>query len=337
MILVRKNLIGHLLFAVYRKIYVKVFWILPTLLPKIKVPYTIELELTNHCNMVCIHCHRKKMSRQLGFMDFSLFKKIIDEISDYPIGFIRIVGQGESSLHPDLKIMMEYMRSKRIKVEFTTNGSIFEKYSFDEILSWNIDILGISIDGVDEDSYNKIRINGNYYKLKQYLTDFYNYRNSLTIKYPVIKVRNVIFPHFHFHQIEDFKKEWLQISDYVNFNTFCPIDGSDNFTDQLRCKAIFFDAHVRWDGSVPLCDNLFLYSKDIWLGNLKQNSLRELWKHSLLSEAREFHLKRNLDTLHGCKFCFKAHKNKLIINNFKQLNASKNTVTNIINRFINIT
>jgi pyruvate-formate lyase-activating enzyme len=337
MILVRNKLIPHLLFALYRKLYVKSFWKIPGSLPKIRFPYTVELELTNHCNMSCIHCHRKKMSRPLGYMDIDLFKKIIDEICTFPISFLRIVGQGESSLHPQLKTMMEYLASKDLKVEFTTNGLIFEKYSIDEILSWNIDILGISVDGVDENSYNKIRKNGNYSQLKKNVTEFYRMRNSLNIKYPILKIRNVIFPEYNKTEVDNFIRIWLQISDYINFNTFCPLDSMQNYPELYQCHAIFFDAHVRWNGMVPLCDNQCLYGQEDWLGDLNLNTLRSLWQHNRLVEVRYSHYSKDLNGLSSCKSCFKVHKNKMIMNNFKILNTSRNPMTNKLSRLINIT
>ena len=160
MIIIKKNLFKHIFYAIYRKIYLYIFWKFPSFLPKIKSPHILGLELTNNCNLECIQCFRKKMNRELGYMDVEVFKKLIDEISTYPIAFLRIIGRGEPSLHPELKQIMEYLKDKQIKVEFCTNGALFEKYSMSEILDWNIDLLDISVDGMDKNSYNKIRRNG---------------------------------------------------------------------------------------------------------------------------------------------------------------------------------
>ena len=40
----------------------------------------IYVEITNHCNLNCIMCNNDKLKRKRGFMDISLYKKIIDEI-----------------------------------------------------------------------------------------------------------------------------------------------------------------------------------------------------------------------------------------------------------------
>ncbi|MBA7556330.1 GTP 3',8-cyclase [subsurface metagenome] len=164
--------------------YIQIFWQFPYLLPAIKNPHVIGLELTNNCNFDCIHCFRTKMNKDLGYMDVNLFKKLVDEISTYSFAFLRIVGRGEPALHPELKQIMEYIKGKQINIEFVTNGTIFEEYSNTEILSWNIDLLDISVDGTDKESYNRIRKNGDYDSLRNNIANFYHTRNSFKKKHP---------------------------------------------------------------------------------------------------------------------------------------------------------
>ena len=126
MIIIRKNLFKYFFYAIYRKAYVQFFWLFPKLLPEIRNPHIIELELTNNCNLACIHCHRKKMKKDLGYFDINLFRKLVDEISTYPIAFLRIVGRGEPTLYPKLEQIMGYLKTKQIIVELCTNGFLFE-------------------------------------------------------------------------------------------------------------------------------------------------------------------------------------------------------------------
>jgi MoaA/NifB/PqqE/SkfB family radical SAM enzyme len=61
------------------------------------------------------------MDREPGNMELPVFKKLIDEIADYPFVALFIVGQGESSLNPDFPDMMRYASGKSIKIDLTTN------------------------------------------------------------------------------------------------------------------------------------------------------------------------------------------------------------------------
>ena len=44
-------------------------------------PPEVNIENTNVCNAECVMCPREKLTRPYGFMDFSLFEKIVKEIS----------------------------------------------------------------------------------------------------------------------------------------------------------------------------------------------------------------------------------------------------------------
>ena len=43
-------------------------------------PIELILEITNACNLSCIMCPRVNMQRKVGYMDFELFKSIINQI-----------------------------------------------------------------------------------------------------------------------------------------------------------------------------------------------------------------------------------------------------------------
>lgn len=156
--IVHKKLIKHLIFLIYRRCVIYIHRKLRNVNLKIKYPHIIEIELTNDCNLKCKHCHKNVMGRPIGYMEFDVFKKIIDEISSYPVAFLRIVGLGESSMHPDFLQMLRYASNKGIKIEIATNGELIKRFLYNEILSLDIDILGVSVDGIDKKSYERIRV-----------------------------------------------------------------------------------------------------------------------------------------------------------------------------------
>jgi radical SAM protein with 4Fe4S-binding SPASM domain len=246
-----------------------------------------------------------------------------------------IVGQGESSLNPQLSEMMEYLSGKSIKVEFTTNGSIFDHYLFDEILSWNIDMLGVSVDGLDKVSYEEIRKNGNYINLRNNIQEFYTYKKARNRKYPLICIRNVIFPFYTQHQINDFKAKWYQISDMITFNTLISFEERNPVSAHSRCKELFFEAHIRYDGSVLLCQYQFLWGKNEIIGNIKESSLRDIWQVERLREMRLLH--RNKDFPDTCRLCHNTNTRDIAYCNSRKYNSSRNRLQTLMNKVINMT
>ncbi len=335
--LVKKRLLKHLFYLVIRRIYITYYWKSPRTMPAVNHPHVVEIELTNNCNLNCVHCHRSKMDRKPGNMDLSVFTKLIDEIATYPIAFLRIVGQGESALHPLFPDLMRYASGKSIKIELTTNGTIFDLYSIEEILQWDIDILGISVDGLDKDSYHQIRRGGNYEKLVTNIQTFYSTRNKTNKKYPLVCLRNVIFPDNTTQQLKNFKESWQDSVDMILFNTLttCQKPVDKQYLSRCRCNELFFEAHIRYDGSVLLCQNQFLYGTNEVIGNMKISSLRQIWKSNRLKEMRMLHYKR--DFPQPCKMCFSNNKNLENYTNSRLYNSSKNKIINVLNKFINLT
>ena len=86
------------------------------------------LELTNKCNFHCEFCPSDSQTRLHGYMEMSLVKKILDEISQKKIvPTINLHLMGEPTLHPKLNEILAYAKSKSIKVALTTNGSTLVK------------------------------------------------------------------------------------------------------------------------------------------------------------------------------------------------------------------
>ena len=270
-------------------------------------------------------------------MNLDLFNKIIDEIESYRAPFLRIIGEGESALHPQFGEMLRYASGKSIKIEVTTNGAIFNNYSYEEILSWDIDILGISVDGTDKESYHIIRKGGDYNSLRENVFGLFQARKTLNIKYPLIVIRNVLFPKTKSFQIESFKKTWIEVSDQITFNTFRSYNrvGKLDTSEGIRCKELFFEAHIRYDGSVVLCQHQFLFEPIQIIGNLEIQSLKDIWKSEKLHELRLKHQKNELPD--ACELCILNLKNPNTIDNGRSHNLVKNKLIRLANRIVKLT
>jgi len=70
-------------------------------------PEINPLELTNYCNLRCVKCPYPQMTREKGYMDFDLFKTIINQLASWNRG-IWVSGIGESLLHPRIFDMLDY-------------------------------------------------------------------------------------------------------------------------------------------------------------------------------------------------------------------------------------
>ena len=123
-------------------------------------PLLVDLELSSICNLKCPMCptisEEYKSKVDVGFLDFDLLKKIVDEIAG-KVFAVRLSLVGESTLHKNFIDSIQYAKDKGIKeVSFLTNGSKLDLDYFKKIVDAGADWITISIDGIDEE-YEKIR------------------------------------------------------------------------------------------------------------------------------------------------------------------------------------
>ena len=88
-------------------------------------PIRVALEPTNLCNLKCPMCpvSNPKPGAQRGFMDFDLYKKLVDQASEFAVD-ITLVGGGEPMLHPQIIDFIKYAKSKKMRVRMDSNATL---------------------------------------------------------------------------------------------------------------------------------------------------------------------------------------------------------------------
>jgi wyosine [tRNA(Phe)-imidazoG37] synthetase (radical SAM superfamily) len=282
-------------------LYSWLYFKFPNHFPLANFPICIGIEITNVCNFSCKHCWRSIMTRRIGSIDVNLFDKIISEVSLSGPRIVKIAGAGEPALHPRFNELMSSLRPHNIKVISYTNGTLLQMYSHQEILKWNINTLVVSVDGIDVESYERIRVGGKLIKLRNSLRDFFNLRNSSGSRLPQIEIRHVIMPNETSDQLRQFRNSWLAISDTVKFN-YLTLLTEEKAVQHWRpkCRDIRRESYILWDGSVPLCGHEY---KHEYIGNLHTASIQELWQHPRKEFVRECHNRSSLKEVPLCINC----------------------------------
>jgi len=119
-------------------------------------PLHIQIDVTTYCNLQCKMCYAKKIilpQENNKHLTFEQFKHIIDTIK--PLS-VNMAANGEPFLNPQIFDMIKYANSKKIKT-ITSSNFILPKETIKKIIPAGLDILKISIDGHNEELYEKIR------------------------------------------------------------------------------------------------------------------------------------------------------------------------------------
>ena len=84
----------------------------------------IYIEITNNCNLKCSFCSEVKRKRR--FMTTEEFENILIKIKDYT-DYIYLHIKGEPLLHPNIIEFLHLADKYNLKVNLTTNGTLFSK------------------------------------------------------------------------------------------------------------------------------------------------------------------------------------------------------------------
>jgi radical SAM protein with 4Fe4S-binding SPASM domain len=265
----------------------------------VNYPFTIvNLELTNKCPMKCIMCPRTyKMTRVQGFMDFKVFKKIIDEIWDIDAPFIHKDGFwlhhfGESLLHPEFDKMIRYCSDKGVNVGLSVNPLVMGEKIARRLVESRPNRLFIALDGHDNESFYKIRgVPNAYEKSKENVLRYLEIKRELHINIKT-SICMIDFPinESSINKVYDYWEDMDGVND-VHLKPFTDWNGKVKEISNLKkidkvdkCQKPWFYMSIMWDGNVvPCCydyDNLYV------LGNVNNSSLKEIWNGDSMKRLR---------------------------------------------------
>ena len=114
----------------------------------------IAIEFTNRCSARCEICPREKFTQKIRDMDFDLYKKIIDDVSQYDIRMLNTCGYGETFLDKLLFQRFEYARQKLPNAKIYVSSTCFhmDESIYEDVAKY-VDILKISFYGMSRETY----------------------------------------------------------------------------------------------------------------------------------------------------------------------------------------
>ncbi|MCK4695036.1 MAG: radical SAM protein, partial [Candidatus Cloacimonetes bacterium] len=166
-------------------------------------PPVVMIEPTNICNLKCPLCPSGNgtLKRKKGYMEFSTFKKVIDEIKDKSF-MVVLWNQGESYLNKDFLKMVKYASDNGLFTLASTNANI--DLQTEETVKSGLDSIIISLDGTTQETYNKYRVNGELNKVLENVKNLVKTKKKLKTKSPLIRWQFLVMKHNE-HEIPKIK------------------------------------------------------------------------------------------------------------------------------------
>lgn len=121
-----------------------------------KAPIFGLWELTNRCDLSCVHCYYNANSEKICELTTKEAIDIANQLNDLGIFEVYISG-GEPLLRDDWDQIIEQLRINNIQVGLITNGTNVTKQVAKKIAQLNVKWVQISIDGSEAEIHDKAR------------------------------------------------------------------------------------------------------------------------------------------------------------------------------------
>jgi radical SAM protein with 4Fe4S-binding SPASM domain len=271
---------------------------------------------------VCPNSERK----EFGDMEFSLFKKIIDEVSLFAYDVKLFLG-GEPLMHPEIFQMIDYAHSHGLVTEIHTNGTLLDHKRSKKILDSGLDVLSISFDGIDKDTYESIRRNADFSSVVKNIKTFLRLkkskkRNPYTIIQCILQPQQASVKMSLKRQTKGFKKEFekLPVNEFKfiaahNFGgklidkETCQPKFTQEKHEYHPCGDIYHALSIAWNGKVvPCCTDFF---EQYVLGDAKEEKVLDIWNSPKMEDLREKIVLGEFQNIELCRNCEKLYQKQV--------------------------
>ena len=218
----------------------------------------IELNVNELCNRKCIFCPRSSTyPNQNVHMDIETVRKMAVELSDLDFkGSVNISGTGESLLTKHLPHIIFEFGSRNISVEIVTNGDKLKEDYIKKLYSCGLSQIVVSMyDGPEQIDY------------------FHNLFAKCNIDKRLYTLRDRWYD-----ESQDYGLIYTNRAGFLGEDLPSPED--------RHCYYPSYSMYIDWNGDALLCCQ-DMYNRTVKIGNVKSQSLLEIWKNEKLNDYRK--------------------------------------------------
>jgi wyosine [tRNA(Phe)-imidazoG37] synthetase (radical SAM superfamily) len=281
-------------------------------------PQYFQLETTRLCNAHCPFCPADVWNKSTPFMSDELFKKLADEIIEYrdAVKFLNIQRAGEPLLDKKLYERVRYLKDGGIKfIALATNASALNEQNARKLLEAGIDEVMLSIDSVEKERYEQLRIGLKYEQVIANIRGFFNLRDEIRPQC-IIRVRGVSFHDTSKQEdrddIEAWERFWgdlkkphdrIYMKRAHTWGNQKIVEGHSPEYDWVyhACVIPFSTMHITAMGHVALCGQD--YDATINFGDLNRETIVEVWRGESINAMRKLHRSGERNQVSLCQGC----------------------------------
>jgi len=293
--------------------------ILKDMLP-LKKPLSVFIEPTNLCNFRCVPCVQGDQKtrndlKPFGHMNLDLFKKIISEIKNWEgdkLRLLRLAVLGEPFLHPQMTDMIRIAKDADIasRVDTFSNGSLLTEAISTKIVDYGLDYIRFTIYSV---------LNERHKEVTKATCDIHTIHNNIRILRMIRDAKKKSNPYIFVKMFDTYGEEndiffqmYKDVADEIGLEkvhdatkysgndlikAFYKNDRYEQVTraefqkglhNHMACPRPFMAMVISSMGDVVMCTHDAPRATKV--GDVKNNTLEEIWNSDKLFEFRKMHL-----------------------------------------------
>lgn len=298
-------------------------------------PYYLVVDPCNSCMLACPLCPTGQgtKGRTKAMMTLDNYKRIVDELKDY-LYEIYLFNWGESLLNKDIFRMIDYTRTNGIRTRLSSNLNYFEDDFAEKLVASGLDHLIVSLDGTNQESYEKYRRKGSFEKVIDAVKQIVAEKKRRKSKTPVLTWQFLVMRHNEkevpvVHEMaRDLEFDIVRITPIGTdtaqqiFQTdeekiqdskqWLPEDEKLSRFDYGRMKKVITNANCKYlwsmpsinpDGSLSPCCGVYPEKYDF--GNVFESGFADIWNNDKYVASRRIVSGKKAEMATVCVNCVK--------------------------------
>lgn len=261
-------------------------------------PISVEMTLTNTCNLRCVYCSDMMLRERQGVqecLELSTIRQLFQDLARHGTKGVVLEGGGEPTLYPQFEEVVTYARSQGLAVGLITNGT---RHLAQELLH-SFEWIRVSLDASTQEEYLKLKGVDLYENVISNIAYYTEHCKTVGVGYVVTKenisqieslllrLRAANVSYVQLRPVVDCKELYPEHIDlsylkfYENRNFGVEVGGmrenAYSGNHGLPCSAHSITSIISGDGSVYICGRLNIYDWMKPIGNITKQSFSQIW------------------------------------------------------------
>lgn len=235
-----------------------------------RFPTRVVIELTPLCNLTCDMCPRHIIDNNSGFLEFELFKRLIDEIHEFsPDTIVLPFWRGESLLHKEFIKFSEYALQKDIRLHISTNGHLVDGKKA-EILS-KYEFITFSLHTKE-----------GFKKALKFVQEYKTDDNTIQASFVDCEEDMMLYMNQLIESKDLFGFDTIRLYEEHSKDSKFGYSGKEIFQERTFCPKLRNTLVIAVNGEISRCNHIWNTEKY----NINDTSIKEVWESKVIQNIR---------------------------------------------------